>query len=139
LIGIRGGANLMAYARGNPLTRIDQMGLSDIVFSGSDRRAYIYNGHGELLGSFPAANNAQRSSRGPWAEGTYDYLYHTTHADDAPNSAFGSNGNFVFDVTGCIGCGFHSGRVNSKDLAGRSGPDKCRRSFEHHQGNIKER
>lgn len=71
---------------------------------------------------YPAGNNARNGSRGPWQEGTYNYGYHTTHFDDSPNSAYGSNGNFVFDVPGCIGCGVHSGRANRTDRAGRSGP-----------------
>ena len=74
-----------------------------------------------MVGTYAAGNNAQTGSRGPWASGTYNYDYHTTHPDDAPDSAYGSNGNSVFDVPGCVGCGVHSGRANRTDRAGRSG------------------
>lgn len=118
----RGGlANLYGYAANDPINLTDPFGLSSIIFNPSAGTLSILNGAGQSLGDFPAANNAQRGSRGPWAEGAYDYSYHTSHAGDAPNSPFGSYGNFVFDVPGCIGCGVHSGRATSTDLAGRSG------------------
>ena len=50
-----------------------------------------------------------------------NFSYSTTHPDDAPNSAYGTSGNFVFDVPGCTGCGIHSGRESSTDRAGQSG------------------
>jgi hypothetical protein len=49
-------------------------------------------------------------------QGSYSYGYHTTHPDDALNSPFGSYGNWVFNVPGCIGCGVHSGRANSRSV-----------------------
>ena len=70
---------------------------------------------------FPAANNAQRQSRGPWAPGTYEFDYPTSHRDDSPTSSFGSNGNNVFRVPGCNGCGVHSGKEGKPDGLGRSG------------------
>src|SRR5208283_3469176 len=44
------------------------------------------------------------------------------HPGSGSDSAYGSNGNFVFDVSGRPGMGVHSGRVDSTDLAGRTGP-----------------
>ena len=97
------------------------MGLSSLIFNPSTGTLTVVNGAGESVGSYPAANNAQQGSRGPWQEGDYSYSYHTTHPGDAPDSPYGSNGNFVFDVPGCTGCGVHSGRADSTDRAGRSG------------------
>ena len=81
----------------------------------------VYDGGGEVVGIYPAANNAARGSFGKLDAGEYDYVWHAVHVTDAPNSAFGSNGNFIFDVPGCEDCGIHSGRAYSTDLAGRSG------------------
>jgi hypothetical protein len=121
-IGFGGGqANQYRYAFGDPINFFDMSGLSSVVFNPSAGAVTVINGAGESLGDYPAANNAQRSSRGPWPEGSYEYGYHTTHPDDAPDSPFGSNGNYVFDVPGCTGCGIHSGRANRTDLAGRRG------------------
>ena len=71
--------------------------------------------------SFPAANNAQRRSGGRWPDGTYRYERHTTHPDDAPDSGYGSHGNYVFTVPGRTDMGVHSGRAGLRDGAGRSG------------------
>jgi hypothetical protein len=35
---------------------------------------------------------------------------------------YGSNGNYIFEVPGCVGCGVHSGRKNRPDGRGRRGP-----------------
>jgi RHS repeat-associated protein len=122
-IGFRGGnADLYSYAQDNPVNLWDAFGLSSLVFNGPAGTLTILDGSGNVVGVYPAGNNAQSGSRGPWPAGTYDYDYHTSHADDGPNSAFGSNGNFVFKVPGCIGCGTHSGRANIPDRRGRSGP-----------------
>lgn len=121
-IGFKGGdTNIYAYVANNPLGSIDPYGLSSLIYNPSTHTLTVVNGSGQALQSFDAGNNAQRSSRGPWEPGTYAYGYHTSHPGDAPNSPFGSHGNFVFNVPGCIGCGVHSGRANSTDLAGRSG------------------
>jgi len=83
----------------------------------------VFSGTGQYLGAFPAANNAQSGSRGPWAGGSYTFSGWVPHSGDNADSAFGSNGNFVFNVPGCVGCGVHSGRENTTDLAGRAGVD----------------
>lgn len=74
------------------------------------------------VGVFPAGNNTDSHSRGPWPDGVYDYSRHTTHPNDAPNSPFGSYGNYIFNVPGCHDtCGVHSGRENVPDALGRIG------------------
>jgi hypothetical protein len=121
-IGLAGGSySTYAYAGGDPESYVDLLGLSSLVYNPTTGTVTVVNGAGEAVGSFPAGNNAQSGSRGPWPQGSYSYGYHTTHPDDALNSPFGSYGNWVFNVPGCIGCGVHSGRANSTDRRGRSG------------------
>ncbi len=117
----KGGINFYAYAGNAPSKLTDPFGLSSLVFNPSTGTITVVNRAGQAVGTFPAGNNAQSSSRRPWPEGTYDYAYHTTHSDDSPDSRFGSYGNYVFNVPGCSGCGVHSGRAHSTDRAGRSG------------------
>ena len=122
-IGLRGGINLYAHVRNNPLRYYDPYGLSSATYDSGTGTLTIRDGSGNVVGQYPAGNNAQTGSRGAWDPGTYDYTYHTTHPDDAPDSAYGSNGNFVFDVPGCVGCGIHSGRENTPDRRGRTGTE----------------
>jgi RHS repeat-associated protein len=116
------GGDFYVYVEQNPLNAIDPFGLSSLVYNNGTQTLTVVNGQGNVVGTFPASNNAQTGSRGPWEPGTYDYAYHATHPDDAPDSPYGSNGNFVFKVPGCTGCGVHSGRAYTPDRAGRKGP-----------------
>jgi hypothetical protein len=119
--GLRAGVNTYAFVLANPLSVTDPSGLSSVIYNRSDGTVTIVNGAGEAVGTFPAANDAATGSRGPWPNGDYTYAYHTTHPDDATDSPYGSYGNYVFNLPGCVGCGIHSGRANSTDRAGRSG------------------
>jgi RHS repeat-associated protein len=116
-----GDVNVYAYVLDDPINLSDRAGLSSLIFTPSNDSVTVVNGAGQAVGTFPAANNAQSSSRGPWPEGTYRYAYHVDHPDDSVDSPFGSYGNFVFKVPGCTGCGVHSGRANKRDRRGRSG------------------
>ena len=110
-LNIGGGANLYAYAGGNPISFIDPFGLSSVAYNTQNGTLTVYNGLGNILGTFAAGNNTTSTSRGPWPPGDYDYLGHIAHPPD-PNGSYGLHGNFVFDQPGCIGCGVHSGRAN---------------------------
>lgn len=108
---------------GNPLSFIDPWGLADfpVIFNGGAGTLWVVPPGGTSAKGFPAGNNTTSTSRGPWAPGTYTYGYSTTHKDDAPGSSYGSNGNAVFNVPGCVGCGVHSGREYKADRRGGSG------------------
>jgi RHS repeat-associated protein len=121
-IGLFGGQwSTYVYVDNNPLIYIDPSGLSTLVFDRSSGTITILDKDGNVVDIQPAANNAQSGSRGPWADGTYNFDHNTTHLDGGPNSAYGSNGNTVFNVPGCVGCGVHSGRATVPDRAGRVG------------------
>lgn len=122
-IGLNGGWNRYAYVGANPLSRIDPWGLADfpVIFNGGAGTLWVVPPGGTSAEGFPAGNNTTSTSRGPWAPGTYTYGYSTTHKDDASGSSYGSNGNAVFNVPGCVGCGVHSGREYKADRRGGSG------------------
>lgn len=121
-LGLDGGISTYLYASGGPLDSTDALGLTDLRVNQTNHTIEVVDSSGNVRGTFPAYNNAQRASRGQWADGTYDYDYHTRHNDDAADSAYGSNGNYVFRVPGCSGCGVHSGRQSTPDQLGRTGP-----------------
>jgi RHS repeat-associated protein len=120
-VGLSDSVNTFAYVVAHPISRWDSSGLSSLIYNPPAGTVTVVNGAGQAVGTFPAANNAQSGSRGPWPPGAYSYGYHTTHPDDDPDSPYGSHGNWVFNVPGCIGCGVHSGRANRSDRRGRSG------------------
>lgn len=70
--------------------------------------------------SWPAANNAQKSSKGKWPNGTFPFVWHSPSKGGA-DSLTGLYGNMIFDVPGREGMGVHSGRAGKTDLAGRQG------------------
>jgi RHS repeat-associated protein len=122
-IGLSESLNRFLYVSGNALTRIDPSGLNDftVQFDAVSGTLWVTPPGATEAQGFPAGNNTTSTSRGPWAAGTFGFSYTTSHNDDGPNSAYGSNGNVVFNVPGCVGCGVHSGRESSVDKRQGSG------------------
>ena len=125
-IGIQMGKNhLYVYVGNNPVNRIDPLGLTWLEYIPTSGTFNIHPGTAETQGppssSFFATNNTDSSSRGDWQPGTYPFSYWVPHTGDSPDDAYGSNGNFVFNVPGCTGCGVHAGHANSCDMANRCG------------------
>jgi hypothetical protein len=92
----------------------DPMGLSFTAFNPTMGTLTVYNGQGNVVGTFQAGNNTVTNSIGPFHNGDYPSAYYLPHSDAAnPDSSYGSNGIFVLQRPGCAGCGIHSGRANS--------------------------
>ena len=101
---------------GSPLVQV----ASSLDYDGATHQLTLTRGDGPVQ-HFPAANNPQRNNGGRWPDGTYGYERHTDHSDDAPDSSYGSHGNYIFTVPGRDWMGVHSGRSDTPDGLGRAG------------------
>jgi RHS repeat-associated protein len=139
---IGGDANLYAYVGNSPTNYTDPFGLFFLTFCTDLGTLTLYDDGGDSLATYPAANNAQSSSAGPWPPGVYPYERHTVHSDDGPDSQFGSNGNYIFTVPGRSDMGIHSGRRDTPDKLKRKGPghatDGCIRTTDEGTDDIKD-
>ncbi|MGA1825362.1 MAG: CARDB domain-containing protein [bacterium] len=101
-----GDLNLYRYVNNNPVNWIDPYGLSYLEYNSNTLN--LYSSSGNLIGTYPAGNNASNS----WAPGTYSFDYWKPHFESNINDAYGEFGNFVFNVPGRSGMGVHSGRYS---------------------------
>ena len=99
--------------------------MSRVVFSRLGSKLQVIAGNGTVIGSWNAANNVDTRSKGPWPDGVFPFAAYIDHPGDPPNSAYGSNGFFGFEVPGHEGMGVHSGREGVPDGLGRSGFLHC--------------
>lgn len=97
--------------------------MSELVFCRRDKRLLAKSHYGTLIYSFPAHNNVDSHSKGPWPIGKFAFVETHKHSDDAPNSAYGSYGIFIFAVPDREGMGIHAGRQDVADGLGRKGPE----------------
>lgn len=93
--------NGYTYVLGDPVDRVDPTGLSDLVYINGNHLLVVADGNGNIVGAYPAYNNAVSGSAGPYPEGLYPFGGHTTHPDDGPDSPFGPSGNLKFPRPDC--------------------------------------
>ena len=99
--------------------------MSKMEFSRLGSRIQLTTDDNTEIGSWDAANNVDSHSKGIWPNGVYNFGYYVAHPGDPPDSAYGSHGIFVFDVTDREGMGVHSGREDIPDGLGRRGFRHC--------------
>ena len=109
-------SNLYDYTGGDPINRTDPLGLSYLVYNDTAQSLELFDTNGNQIGQWEAANNVGANTNGPWPidlEITNPFSHYNPHPEAAtPNSAYGSNGIFVFTYPGRTGMGVHSGRRN---------------------------
>lgn len=99
--------------------------MSTLRFDREANELTLLRTDGTTIGPWDAANNVDSHSRGIWPDGEYDFERSKTHPDDAPDSAFGNFGIFIFTVPGREDMGVHSGREGVPDGLGRKGFRHC--------------
>jgi hypothetical protein len=112
--------------------------MSRLVFSRGSHKLVLYSCTGEQMDSWPAYSNTNPGTN-EIPDGTYKFSWHSPHTGKTADSAFGSNGNFIFEVPGRIGIGIHSGREFSCVNPGPQHPtDGCIRTIDKATAKIRE-
>ena len=85
------------------------------MFNRADGTLSVYD-TGNAVQQFEAHNLVDSHSKGVWPAGDFAYQRHTSHPGDAPDSAYGSHGNFIFDTAAIqrTDMGIHSGRASDR-------------------------
>jgi len=68
--------------------QIEAENNSEVLFNRTTHTITLYDQNGNVVDTAQAYNNAQSTSNGPWPDGVYDYIRHTTHANDTSDSSF---------------------------------------------------
>ena len=128
-----GELNTYTYVRGDPISRRDPLGLTDLIFDAQSGRLHVIDQYGNSAGNFPASNNPV-AGQGQFPAGTYPFSWWNPHRGASENSSFGQHGNFIFDVPNRSGMGVHSGRANTSCSPNRCGfqypTDGCIRTID---------
>lgn len=96
--------------------------MSTLTFNRRTHTLTLHNDKGQRLGSWDAYNNVTTTSNGIWPNGVYSFSHYNAHAGLGVDSAYGTQGIFVFTVPGRTGMGVHAGRQHVQDSKGRQGP-----------------
>lgn len=96
--------------------------MSHIIFSRATGRLILPGG-----AIFVAANFVDSASGGPFPQGEFSFLLHNPHPNTAwdPDSPFGTQGIFIFNVPHRTDMGIHAGRASVPDGLRRTGPFHC--------------
>lgn len=109
------------YVGGNPMSRVDPLGLTDLVYNHTTGTLTVINAGG-AEGAYPASNNAASTSRGPWPQGTFPFERYNPHPTRSVSSDTGTD-FFGFSVPRRSYMGVHAGRQGMCDLGNRCGSD----------------
>lgn len=95
--------------------------MSTLHFDRAGKKITLKASDGKEVGNWDAENNVV-STASPWPAGTYKFSWWSPHSGGDADSQYGSNGNFIFEVSGRSGMGVHAGRATTKDAHGNAGP-----------------
>jgi RHS repeat-associated protein len=100
--------NLYAYCGNNPTGYVDPNGQSYLIFVKNQQLLYLFSKDGELIGCFPASNNAPKI----FPYGYYSFHHHRypDYPEGHPSDAIDYYGFFGFSANNDGSLGVHAGR-----------------------------